>query len=198
MRANCLSECRQVSRFHSNLISGKQTSVFSFAKSYLMKFCNCSVALFYPAKNYRECNISSLLCMIPHNDLVNALKPTEKNAFFDENEEGMECSCLPECSRVSYDYELSAIYDEEKVSSDQVLIDVFYEGPEMMKYRTEVTFSGMDLLVGFGGIVSLFLGFSVMSVAEIFFFATVALFWHYRRGRARMIQKIRSRIPFMH
>lgn len=166
-----------------------------------MKFCNCSVAFFFPATNLPECNISSLVCMIPHNDFVNAIKPTEKNDFFDSDEEGMECNCLPECSRIAYNYDLNPIYDEQAITADQVLVSVQYASATMMKYRTDVSFSGMDLLVGFGGIVSLFLGCSLMSFVEILFFATIALFWHYRRGRAaraKIIRKLKSRIPFIH
>lgn len=165
-----------------------------------MRFCNCSVGFFFPAKNYPECNISGLMCMSPHNDFVNALKPLKKNEFFDENEEGMICDCLPECSRIDYGLVINPIYDEKQVDPNYVLIDVHYEVPTMMKYRTDVAFSEMDLLVGFGGIVSLFLGVSVLSGAEIIYFSTVAMFWHRQRSRvtqAEVIRKIQTKIPFL-
>lgn len=123
-RANCLSQCRQVSSFD---VSNAHLQISPFSQSYIMKFCNCSVALFFPTEDYPECNISSLVCMIPHNDFVNAIKPAVKNEFFDENEEGMECSCLPECIRIAYSYELNAIYDEKKIDPNEVLIDVNYK-----------------------------------------------------------------------
>lgn len=113
----------------------------------------------------------------------------------------MECSCLPECSRIAYNYDISTIYDEKPIHADLVMLDVHYASKTMMKYRTDVTFGSMDLIVGFGGIVSLFLGFSLLSGAEIFYFATIALFWHWKRNiakRAAMIKKIKAKFPFMH
>lgn len=142
-----------------------------------------------------------MLCMIDHNDFVNAIKPALENDYFDANEEGMECSCLPDCTRISYSFELNAIYDEKPIDKDQVLVNFHYEKTTMLKYRTDVTFSGMDLLVGFGGIVSLFLGFSVMSGAEIIYYATIAMFYQHQRNRMtrrQLIQKIRSKLPFIH
>lgn len=166
----------------------------------MMRFCNCSVAFFYPAVGYAECNVSGLVCLIEFNDIFNAEKPQGKNAFFDEKDEGIECNCLPECNRIEYSTEMSQIFGEKKINDTSVLIDIHYANPTMMKYRTDVTFSLMDLIVGFGGIVSLFLGCSIMSGFEIIYFSTVALFWHRERIRAaqlRITQKIRARLPFI-
>jgi acid-sensing ion channel, other len=166
-----------------------------------MKFCNCSVGFLFPAVNYPECNVTQLLCLIEFNEIFNAEKPQTQNPFFDENEEGIECSCLPECSRIDYSIEISPIYDEKKIEANFVVIDVHFASSTMMKYRTDVTFSGMDLLVGFGGVVSLFLGCSILSGAEIVYFSTIALFCHRKRNRIsrnEMIEKIKMKLPFLH
>jgi amiloride-sensitive sodium channel len=171
-----------------------------FPQHYTKEFCNCSVAFFYPAVNYRECNVSSLICLIEHNDFLNAEKPQMKNEFFDDDDDGMVCKCLPECSRIDYSFEVSPIYDEKKISANLVMLDVHYASKTMMKYRTDATFSGMDLIVGFGGIVSLFLGCSVLSGVEIIYFATIAMFWHRKRNkttRDEIIGKIKARFPFL-
>jgi acid-sensing ion channel, other len=169
-------------------------------QSYMMKFCNCSVAFFYPAVGYPECNVAGLLCLITYNDIFNAEKPQGKNPYFDETE-GIECQCLPRCSRIDYTTEMSQIIGEKKVHESSVLIDVHYATSTMLKYRTDVTFSFMDLIVGFGGIVSLFLGCSILSGFEIVYFSTVALFWHRKRiqaAQARLTKKIRAQLPFVH
>lgn len=165
-----------------------------------MKFCNCSVAFLFPAKGYPECTVSGLVCMIKYNDLVNNVKPQVKNVFFDENEDGLDCVFLPECSRINYNIELSPIYNEKRIDPNHVLVHVNFASSTMMKYRTDVTFSGLDLLAGFGGIVSLFLGFSLLSGAEIFYYTTIALFWHRQRSkvtRKKIIEKIKTRLPFL-
>lgn len=163
-------------------------------------FCNCSVAYLFPAVGYNECNVSSLFCLIKYNDLLNGEKPLMKNPFFDEDEEGISCKCLPECSRIDYNIEISPIYEEKKINENFVMVDVHYASKTMMKYRTDVTFTGMDLLVGFGGIVSLFLGVSLLSGVEILYFSTIALFWHRKRQilPEAIIAKIKMKIPFLH
>lgn len=139
--------------------------------------------------------------MAPHNDFLNAYIPSTKNAFFPDDAEGMECNCLPECSRVTYNVDVQPIYDEKHIGKDQVLLNVQYEKATMIKYRTDVTFSWMDLMVGFGGIVSLFLGMSLLSGVEIIYFSTIALFWHRQRisiSRKKIVEKFKARFPFTH
>lgn len=167
-------------------------------QSYTIKFCNCSVGFLHPANGFPNCNVSGILCLIPYNDLLNAEKPLTFNEFFSESDEGIECSCLPECSRIDYKIEINPIYDEKSIGDNFVLVDVHYANPSMMKYRTDVTFSDMDLLIGFGGVVSLFLGCSLLSGVEIIYFTTIALFWHKKRIRKELIDKIRARLPFVH
>lgn len=159
------------------------------------------MAFLFPAEGYQECNVSSLLCLIKYNDIVNAVKPRTTNPFFDENEEGLECDCLPECSRIDYIIDESPIYNEMKIGDNEVLVDVHYASQTMMKYRTDVTFSGMDLLVGFGGIVSLFLGCSLLSGAEIIYFTTISLFCHRKRikmTKNEFITVVKTKFPFLH
>lgn len=164
-----------------------------------MKFCNCSVAFLHPAVDYPECDVNGILCLIKYNDFLNAEKPLTKNPFFDDNGDGLECRCLPECSRIDYKIDASPIYDEKRVAENIAVLDIHYGSTTMMKYRTDLTFSGMDLLVGFGGIVSLFLGCSVLSGAEIVYFSTVALFWHRKRSKSTRDEegKIKARFPFL-
>lgn len=107
-----------------------------------MKYCNCSVGFLFPAVGYPECNVTQIFCLIKYNEIFNAEKPLVKNPFFDENEEGIVCNCLPECSRIDYGVEVNPIDDEKIINGNFVVIDVHYRNRVMMKYRTDVTFSG--------------------------------------------------------
>lgn len=56
----------------------------------------------------------------------------------------------------------------------------------MVKYRTDVKFGWLDLLVGFGGVAGLFLGCSILSGVEFFYCFTIGLCWeHYRHSNFR-------------
>jgi acid-sensing ion channel, other len=165
-----------------------------------MKYCNCSVGFLFPAVDYPECNVTQILCLIKYNEIFNAEKPQAANPFFNDDEEGIVCNCLPECSRIDYSVEINPIYDEKRIDGNMVVIDVHYRSTEMMKYRTDVTFSVMDLIVGFGGIVSLFLGCSILSGAEVVYFSTIALFCHRKRSRLTrdaIIERMKTRFPFL-
>lgn len=166
-----------------------------------MKFCNCSVAFLHPAVGYPECDLTGLLCLVKFNDFLNAEKPLTKSPYFDDNGEGIECRCLPECSRIDYKTDPSPIYDKKRVGESFVTLDIHFSSSTMMKYRTDLAFNSMDLLVGFGGIVSLFLGCSLLSGVEIVYFTTVALFWHRKRSMrtsGEIVSKIKARFPFLH
>lgn len=132
--------------------------------------------ILFPTGKYRPCNIFDFFCLKNYNNILNAEKS-------DDDEPGIECFCLPECSRIDYGTELQPLYQESEIGENFVLIDVHFADRTTLKYRTDVTFSEMDLIVGFGGIVSLFLGSSVMSFIEIIYFSTIALFNQYRQKR---------------
>lgn len=132
--------------------------------------------ILFPTANYRQCNIIDYLCLSKYNIILNAEKSKD-------DEPGVECSCLPECSRISYDMELQPMYKEHSINQNFILLDIHFAEDFTLKYRTDVTFNEMDLIVGFGGIVSLFLGSSLMSVIEIIYYSTIALFNQYRRNR---------------
>lgn len=142
--------------------------------------------------------MTGLLCLIEYNEIFNKELPQTRNQFFDEKEDGLVCHCMPECSKVDYSLEINPIYDEPPISDEYVLLDIHYVKDTMVKYRTDVTFSSMDLVVGFGGIVSLFLGCSLISGVEILYFTTVALFWNRLRSRNAFIGKIKAKFPFLH
>lgn len=55
-------------------------------------------------------------------------------------------------------------------------IDFHFQSANIVKYRTDVTFGWLDLMVSFGGIAGLFLGCSILSGVEIFYYFLVITF----------------------
>lgn len=67
------------------------------------------------------------------------------------------------------------------MGSDQVGLDKSYVMIEyltwpIIRYKREVLFGWVDLLVSFGGIAGLFLGFSLLSGVEIIYYFTMRAF----------------------
>lgn len=52
-------------------------------------------------------------------------------------------------------------------------IDFHFQSASIVKYRTDVTFSWLDLMVSFGGIAGLFLGCSILSGVEIVYYLII-------------------------
>lgn len=49
-------------------------------------------------------------------------------------------------------------------------VDFHFQSANIVKYRTDVTFGWLDLMVSFGGIAGLFLGCSILSGVEIIYY----------------------------
>lgn len=52
-------------------------------------------------------------------------------------------------------------------------LDFHYQSANIVKYRTDVTFGWLDLMVSFGGIAGLFLGCSILSGVEIVYYLII-------------------------
>lgn len=96
------------------------------------------------------------------------------------------CSCLPACDRVRYEVDLNTIVLRD-MDRELILMDVHFQYMNMMKYRTDVAFGFLDLLVGYGGVAGLFLGSSLLSLVEILYYLTVGLVFHSVRFKGSSI-----------
>ncbi|KAJ6633823.1 Pickpocket protein 19, partial [Pseudolycoriella hygida] len=138
---------------------------------YLISTCNCTVDFLYPSADYQQCKLTDLKCLFDNNDLFNHEKPSTENQYFSDKEDGMVCDCLPECESVDYELDVTPSKGSDDDDMDnRIILDVHFDQSTMFKYRTDVVFDWLDLMVGFGGIAGLFLGISLMSIAEIFFY----------------------------
>lgn len=54
-------------------------------------------------------------------------------------------------------------------------LDFHYQSANIVKYRTDVTFGWLDLMVSFGGIAGLFLGCSILSGVEICYYLAIVI-----------------------
>lgn len=71
----------------------------------------------------------------------------------------------------------------------ETFVNIEYLTWPIIKYKREVLFGWVDLLVSFGGIAGLFLGFSLLSGVEIIYYFTLRAFCMVFKSRVRIITK---------
>ncbi|KAI5713279.1 hypothetical protein M8J76_006923 [Diaphorina citri] len=138
---------------------------------YLEQMCACRPYFFNMMDNRVPiCNSQQLECIAKYNrDLRFFSPPSSEIRGFDENESSLNCSqCLPTCHESIYDIDTDFTYDTSPLAQESYgVIDVFYRNEGAVKYQRDVTFGWIDLLVSFGGIAGLFLGFSILTLVEL-------------------------------
>ncbi|KAJ8920125.1 hypothetical protein NQ315_011782 [Exocentrus adspersus] len=122
-----------------------------------MKLCGC-VPFFYPEVGaYKHCSFQKMKCIGDHLKEIKAVQ---------------RCSCYLGCSNTVYEVEKFNDAETSNKSSSYKMDCQFVSWP-MVRYKREVLFGWVDLLVSFGGIAGLFLGFSLLSGVEILYYFTV-------------------------
>ncbi|XP_047984439.1 pickpocket protein 28-like [Leguminivora glycinivorella] len=101
-----------------------------------------------------------------------------------------KCNCLPSCDSVHYDAEiLKTNFDIKKhmkamnkkydyTISDNYnysRLEIYFKEPRFVSMRRSELFGLTDFLANCGGLLGLFLGFSFLSLVEIFYFCTLRL-----------------------
>ncbi|XP_053602844.1 sodium channel protein Nach [Plodia interpunctella] len=121
-------------------------------------YCKC-VPHFYPAvKGYRQCTIKELKCIAEHEAAITDVT---------------RCSCELGCSHTVYEVEKLTEIDSMKTAGTTTSLETEFVSWPMVRYKREVLFGWVDLLVSFGGIAGLFLGFSLLSGVELIYYFTL-------------------------
>ncbi|XP_028130109.2 sodium channel protein Nach-like [Diabrotica virgifera virgifera] len=134
-----------------------------------MKLCSC-IPFFYTIvnKNYRHCRFDEISCINEH---LEEIKSVDK------------CNCHLGCLHTVYEIEkLDTLMPDEEGEGNSKLENKFVSWP-MVRYKREVLFGWVDLLVSFGGIAGLFLGFSLLSAVEILYYFSIRVYCTTRQKR---------------
>ncbi|XP_001970004.3 pickpocket protein 19 [Drosophila erecta] len=155
MLENCQAECQQ---------------------RYLLRYCNCTVDLFYPPSGYPACRLKDLPCLASHNHLLQNFEQPEEHPYVHREESGLVCECLHNCKSLTLltDMRKSVLQpwlQPNASAVESMWLNVFFKKPSMLVYKTNLIYTWVDLIVSFGGICQLCLGCSIISLIEFAFFA---------------------------
>ncbi|XP_055522415.1 sodium channel protein Nach-like [Wyeomyia smithii] len=123
-----------------------------------LKFCRCIPPFFAPPVSLPFCEIAQFQCMARYIENISSIA---------------ECHhCELGCHNTVYDIEKYSKVMNSDVNKEPVVTIEYLTWP-IIRYKREVLFGWVDLLVSFGGIAGLFLGFSLLSGVEIIYYFTM-------------------------
>ncbi|KAJ4450034.1 hypothetical protein ANN_01441 [Periplaneta americana] len=118
------------------------------------KLCKCVPFLYKKLDGFKYCDLNGMQCLGKNEDKLKAAS----------------CPCELGCSNTVYEVE-KLVGDNNQNSLKE--LEVGFVSWPMVRYKREVLFGWVDLLVSFGGIAGLFLGFSLLSGVEIIYYFTM-------------------------
>ncbi|XP_034244838.1 sodium channel protein Nach-like [Thrips palmi] len=127
----------------------------------VVKACGCLPFFYTLLPNQRYCKLRELKCVIDILDTVSNAK--------------LKCPCMLGCEHTVYDMEKP--HEAGGESSDEgqgsTGVEVGFLSWPLTRYKRDVLFGQVDLLVAIGTIAGLFLGFSLLSGVEIVYLFTL-------------------------
>ncbi|KAJ8943550.1 hypothetical protein NQ318_023062 [Aromia moschata] len=171
---------------------------FECLTNYTLYYCGC-VNYFMPRDNNTDiCGIGNLSCMeeaekrLQLGSLHNKLdKLSRRHNRSEDGEELRDCDCMPMCTDLSYDVDISQsdwywLDYERAFSKDGELgfekdefhlsrLTLYFKSTRFITSQRHELYGPTDFLANFGGLLGLFTGFSVLSLMEAIYFLTVRL-----------------------
>ncbi|XP_046470889.1 sodium channel protein Nach-like isoform X1 [Neodiprion pinetum] len=155
----------------------KSNCYVSCRERIIRNICRCQT--FYSFTNERDfkfCNFSHMICLSKNMIGSSSLKPSDP-----------ECRCIPECEETSYSVETTTIplnapefapspfYKDVNRIPNATALHITLASQVMTLQRRDVVQSWINLLSSLGGVFSLFLGCSFISLVEILYFFCICL-----------------------
>uniref|UniRef100_U5ETC3 Putative pickpocket 13 n=1 Tax=Corethrella appendiculata TaxID=1370023 RepID=U5ETC3_9DIPT len=144
-------------------------------KNAQLKFCNCTNHLMPNTSAQYQCNITGFICLNDHYEQLSVIIPKWAAA----TRKGIVCDCLPSCTEVDINIVHDSrenLYDGEKVYSE---IEIELSSLPSERYKRNVIRGRLDLVVSIGGTTGLFVGASLLSFVEIFYYFTIRPYGKY-------------------
>ncbi|KAI8123237.1 Pickpocket protein 19 [Lucilia cuprina] len=137
-------------------------------QEYVLKYCKCNLNILFPDDK---------------SDIFSRETHIFENKYIDDvDNESMKCNCLKSCTQLLYHAFYSSFPLEGVDASDPIKVvhlDIHFQAAYLLKYRTAMRYTFVELLANFGGIIGLFLGASLLSAIELVYHFTLGeMIWH--------------------
>ncbi|KZC07762.1 Sodium channel protein Nach [Dufourea novaeangliae] len=137
------------------------------------KRCNCRPHFARPIGGVNVCNARQLRC----------IGNITKDLFLSDNPPPF-CNCLPNCNLIRYQMADSGGTSTLNVPTSSTSISLIIDFPKIVYYRS-LLYGFTGFLTSVGGAAGLFLGASVLSFVEIFYYATFHVCFYAKRVKEK-------------
>uniref|UniRef100_A0A182YS63 Pickpocket n=1 Tax=Anopheles stephensi TaxID=30069 RepID=A0A182YS63_ANOST len=127
-----------------------------------LKYCKCVPPFYAPVRAIPICTSSSFQCLSEYTENITSIYSCQ--------------DCELGCLNTVYDIEKYSKIMKTEEEQQEAQVTIEYLTWPIIRYKREVLFGWVDLLVSFGGIAGLFLGFSLLSGVEFLYFFTMRAF----------------------
>ncbi|XP_077285519.1 pickpocket protein 28-like [Arctopsyche grandis] len=178
----------------------QQNCALECLSNYTMEICDC-VAYWMPReKDMTVCTTDRLDCIKFANEDMEKLEirymMAQKSGNLKKSKKMenilSQCNCMPACTSISYDVEVSqtdfnmdnmfsmAGYNKSLTDSFSLTkMRIFFKESQFIPSKRSELYGVTDFLANCGGILGLFLGFSILSLVEILYFSTIRPLFNY-------------------
>ncbi|XP_012160596.2 pickpocket protein 19-like [Ceratitis capitata] len=144
-------------------------------QEYTMRFCNCTMDIFFPPSQYPPCKLSDMPCLAKYNNRLLHFEQSDEREYIplDVQELGMTCNCYLNCLSLAYFIDIRTFFlpdVTQEPNNSFVNIDFHFQYDTIVVFRTTVVYTWVDLLVNFGNATALFLGCSLISAVELVYY----------------------------
>ncbi|XP_015597227.1 pickpocket protein 28 isoform X2 [Cephus cinctus] len=153
---------------------------FEYKMKRIRQFCNCLPHFARPMPNVPICNAEQLRCI--GENVANVVNNDLKNLQYS--------NCIQDCDMVRYTLLSFSSVEMGPIAMGKTDISITLNFPYDIQYRI-LHFGLTDFLAAVGGAAGLFVGASIISFIEIFYYATLRLFWYI----VKLNQQKRKRVP---
>lgn len=150
------------------------------------EFCECVPFTLPNNGSFTKCKMNQLKCIRQNTHRFEGFS-FQINNDSSENSRNLrqKCRCLPDCTFYSYPSEISTgpldrSFSHNSLSffkdtnlTDELLVHVFFSDLIATHYRKDMYQNWLGVLAAFGGLLGLFLGFSLVTGFELIYFFTI-------------------------
>lgn len=158
---------------------------------------------FLGSKDTPVCGQASYECVNKAEDTLLTDEINEGLASSTDSQRGVtECNCLPACTSITYDAEISQarfnwedLFKAYKNPIDEfpgiqfARLSIFFKEAQFITSRRSELYGPTDFMANCGGLLGLFMGVSLLSIVELVYFCTFRLCGNLlmRRNRNRKV-----------